>query len=91
MCFSDPETGKPADTGFQSVTVIGTDGAFCDMLSTALCSFTLDQMREFILNNEYDVQVFAVYEKDGEKQILTNKKQGDDFTLLDDEYKIVNI
>lgn len=32
----DPSTGKPADRGLSSVTIVGPEGRMCDSLSTAL-------------------------------------------------------
>ncbi len=32
----DPETGYPADSGLNSVTIVGSQGALCDALSTAV-------------------------------------------------------
>ena len=87
----DPTTGYPVDTGFQSVTVLGDNGMTADMLSTALMSYTYQEMLDFISGDRLGFDIIAIYEKDGVKQILTNKKQGEDFTLLDTEYMVLEI
>lgn len=84
----DLTTGSPADTGFTSVTVVCNDGAFSDMLSTALMCFTYDEMTSLLSNTALEFDVFAIYDKDGKKEVLTNKKQGEDFTLLDSEFVV---
>ncbi len=38
----DPETGRPAESGLASVTIIGNEGRMCDALSTSLYVMGLD-------------------------------------------------
>ncbi len=97
----DGTTAKPISTNIASVTVIGVSASFTDALTTALCCMEHDPVckensqiityvKELLKKDEYkDLSVFAVYDDGIYKQILTNKKQGKDFTLLDGVYKIV--
>jgi len=95
----DTRTGKPADTGFKSVTVVCSNGGFADAVTTALCTCAHnpydDSLSEFItyarlyLRNDPTMEFYAVYEKDGIKQIVTNKMVNQDFTINDAEYQIM--
>lgn len=99
----DPETGYTTKTGVASATVIGKNGLELDALTTALCLFPHDFedyrngelykfIREILCAEDYsDAQIFAVCVNGDTKQILTNKKQGEDFTLLDKDYVVINV
>lgn len=96
----DPKTGYPTQKGVASATILGVDGALSDALTTALClkNYSTDdkecELIKFIaviLENYPLSSIYVVYQKDDNKVIITNKKQGEDFTLLDDEYEVVNV
>lgn len=99
----NPESGYPSDSGVASATVIGKNGLLLDALTTAMCVCSHDfenptdsELYNFIiktLNSEdfKGVHIFVVCCKDEKKQILTNKKQGENFTLLDSSYQIISV
>ena len=99
----DPDTGYPQNTGVASATVIGNDGLKLDALTTAMCLFEHDflnpengELYKFIqkilaAEDFKNAQIFAVCVNGENKQILTNKKQGEDFALLDKDYTVINV
>ena len=99
----DPATGHSSESGVASATVIGKNGLYLDAVTTALNLFTHDfsepengELFKFVkelLNSEEfkDAQIFVVCIRGDQKQILTNKKQGEDFTLSDNEYSVINV
>ena len=99
----DPKSGTPINGNVASATVIGTNGLKLDALSTALCVCSHDflnaekgELYDYIQKvlaseNFKDAQIFVICINGENKQILTNKKQGEDFTLLDKDYSVIYI
>lgn len=96
----NPQNGYPVNTGIQSATIVLPENqcAFADALSTALClcsyqkdNDTLTPLVDKILSEFPSAQLYLVYENDGIKTILTNKKKDVDFTLLDSDYSVTTI
>ena len=86
-----PFTGAPVQTGVASATVIGGSACFTDALTTALCAMEKDRLTDFIKEELNDYEVYVVYIKDGENQIITNRKEGADFTLCDSSFTVTEI
>ncbi len=91
----DSKTGLTANTGLVSVTVIAdnvTDqnkksALFTDAISTSLMIMEKDDMINFVKQNLVGFSVYAVYNKDGTKKIITNADT-DNFTVIDTDYKV---
>ena len=92
--------GKPTDTGVISATLIGVSGAFGDAMTTAMCLLNhqygsknseLVNFIKKVITQYSDCGVYAVYLNGEQKEIITNKKQDKDFTLLDEKYTINQI
>ena len=96
-----PLNGLPTTTGVVSATVICKDGAFSDAITTALCLMEhspsnplqskLTLFINKILNSLGDALIFAVYDNDNDKQIITNAIINQDFTLNDSQYQIIKL
>ncbi len=71
----DPRTGRPADGGLQSVTVIGPEGMTCDALSTALFAMGRDKALSW-LNEHAEVQALLL---DDQGEIWVTRAFGEGF------------
>lgn len=60
----DPKTGMPAQSDLASVTIIGEDGAVCDVFSTALFVMGKEKALAFIENRKELSYVFVTNEGD---------------------------
>ena len=93
-------TGKTANTGVSSATIIGINGGLGDALTTALClceysavktNSPLTTLANKIITEYPDCMIFIVYKKEQTKLILTNKTLNQHFTITDQSYSVVNI
>ena len=73
----DPKTGYPAESGFVSVTVVGSSGLRCDALSTAI--FVLGFEKAEQLRKSDSSFDYIALTTDGE--ILATKEIADSFTV----------
>ena len=71
----DPSTGRPAQSGLVSVTVVGADGLRCDALSTALTVMGPEKARVW-LSARPDVQALLV---DAEGRLWKTASLGEGF------------
>ncbi len=75
----NPESGYPAESNIESVTIVGTDGALCDALSTAVFvggSAYAEELRVALNSFEY-----VIMNTDG--KVLVSSGLKDDFAASD--------
>jgi thiamine biosynthesis lipoprotein len=80
----DPSTGRSAANGLVSVTIIGTNGAQCDALSTAV--FVLGAKRGLALAKTFGVDAVLV---DDQGQVTLTEGIKGVFTLVNKAYRIL--
>ena len=68
----DPRTGRPTDSGMQTVSVIGPDAAYADALTTALCIADGDQIKAILA--KYPEYRYTCIGKDGWTTDLPNNR-----------------
>lgn len=73
----DPSTGYPADSGLESVTIIGPEGKMCDALSTALFVMGAEKAEDYWRENGGFDMILVT----DEKEIILTEGISDDFTL----------
>ncbi len=81
----DPKTGRPADSGLLSVTVISNNGALADALSTAFFVMGLDDALEAVKNFD---GVEVVFVTDQQQIIATKGLEQKLFPVEDSGYSL---
>lgn len=81
----DPATGYPAQSGFDSVSVIDRDSARADALCTALFVMGRAKAEKFLEN---DRDIAAVFVLDSEKRVLVTPAARRLFKLTDKDFRV---
>lgn len=81
----DPKRGYPADTDLMAVTVIGSDGALCDALSTAFFVIGLDGSVTLMEHKGLDVDVIFVTI---DQRVLVTPGIRDRITMVNNTYTL---
>ena len=82
----DPDTGYPADSDLQSVTIVSSDGALADAYSTALFVMGLEKSIDFWYENSEDFDA-VLYTSDG--KLYVTEGISDNFTS-ENKFKVIN-
>lgn len=83
----DPETGRPAHSGLQSVMVVGTEGKECDALSTALFVMGPEQAEQYWRSHE-GFELLMVTDED---EILLTEGLAARFTLSEGRTETIRV
>jgi thiamine biosynthesis lipoprotein len=78
----DPSTGKPAESGLTSVTIVSTDGVMADGLSTALFVMGTQKAKAFWKNHSEEFEVI-LYTDDGKLLISEGLEN-----IFDSDYEV---
>lgn len=83
----DPSTGYPADSGLQSVTIVGKEGKMCDALSTALFVMGAEEAEAYWRENGNFEMLLVT---DGGEVLITEGIAGN-FTLNEGRTETVRV
>ena len=83
----DPPTGYPADSGLQSVTIVGREGKMCDALSTALFVMGAQSAEQYWRENG-GFEMLLVTDSG---EILITEGIAEDFTLNEGRTETVRV
>ncbi len=83
----DPSTGCPADSGLQSVTIIGKEGKLCDALSTALFVMGAEKAEAYWReNSNFDMLMVT-----DQHEIILTEGIADRFSLRDGRTETIRV